>query len=74
MNRIEHRKPGKVWFGYVLALGLIALVVAAAGCGPRAVRGGPGTGNRNLDEPAMSVGLDREDLEDLLRFLLGESE
>jgi penicillin-binding protein activator len=38
-------------------------VIVISGCGPRAVRGGPGTGRRDLDEPAMSVGLDREDIE-----------
>jgi hypothetical protein len=44
-------------------LSLVALVAAVSGCGPKAVRGGPGTSNRDLDEPAMSVVLDREDLE-----------
>ena len=63
MNCVETRNPRKVRFGYVLALGLAALVAAASGCGPKAVRGGPGTGNAKLDQPAMSVGLDREDLE-----------
>jgi PBP1b-binding outer membrane lipoprotein LpoB len=42
---------------------LAALVAAGSGCGPKAVRGGPGTKNRALDEPAMSIGLDRDDLE-----------
>ncbi len=63
MSCIETRNPWEVLFGYVLTLGLIALAAAASGCGPKAVRGGPGTGNAKLDQPAMSVGLDREDLE-----------
>jgi hypothetical protein len=63
MSCVETRNPRRVRLGYVLALGSVVLVTAASGCGPKAVRGGPGTSNRNLDEPAMSVGLDREDLE-----------
>jgi len=63
MNSVKCRNQRKVWLEYVLVLGLIALVATASGCGPKAVRGGPGTSHRNLDEPAMSVGLDREDLE-----------
>jgi hypothetical protein len=63
MGRTEHRDVRGVWFGFVLALGLIALIAAASGCGPKALRGGPGTSHRELDEPAMSIGLDREDIE-----------
>ncbi len=63
MSCVEARNPRTIWSGQVLALGLVALVTAASGCGPTAVRGGPGTGNAKLDQPAMSVGLDREDLE-----------
>ena len=46
-------------------LGLVSLVsfVTVTGCGPEAVRGGPGTSNPELDQPPMSVGLDREDIE-----------
>jgi hypothetical protein len=33
-----------------------------AGCAARAMRGGPGTGRPDLDQPAMSVTLDREDI------------
>ena len=50
---------------------LIPAVLTAAlvaGCaGPTAVRGGPGTENPNLDEAAMSTGLDRKDLEYLMQ-------
>ena len=63
MSSVKCRNLRRVWLGYVLVLGLAALLVAASGCGPKAVRGGPGTGNPKLDQPAMSVGLDREDLE-----------
>ena len=42
-------------------------LTAAAGCRPKAVRGGDGTENPNLDNAAMSTGLDRVDLEDLMK-------
>jgi len=63
MSHIETRNPREVWLKYGLALGMVVLVAAASGCGPKAVRGGPGTDNQKLDKPAMSVGLDREDLD-----------
>ncbi|MEM7154218.1 MAG: penicillin-binding protein activator LpoB [Myxococcota bacterium] len=47
----------------VVALSLSAL----AGCKPKAIRGGEGTENPNFDEGAMSTGLDRRDLEDLMK-------
>lgn len=51
-----------------LALGAFALSLAAAsGCQPKAVRGGEGTDNPGLDNAAMSTGLDRVDLEDLMK-------
>ncbi len=43
-------------------LALIALLATALGCAPRAMRGGDGTDNPNMDQPAMSTGLDREDI------------
>ena len=52
------------------SLSLVALALAlttAAGCRPKAVRGGDGTENPNLDNAAMSTGLDRVDLEDLMK-------
>lgn len=36
--------------------------IGTLGCKPKAVRGGPGTDNPNLDEGAMGTGLDREDI------------
>lgn len=50
---------------------LLPLVIAGllvAGCsGPRAVRGGHGTDNPHLDREAMSTGLDKVDLDYLLK-------
>lgn len=45
--------------GVALVLGTF---VAAAGCAPQAMRGGPGTENPELDRPAMSTTLDRDDI------------
>ena len=45
--------------------------LAVAGCGPKAVRGGPGTENPNLDEGAMSTTLDRVDIDYLVDENLG---
>lgn len=46
-------------FGVILLAGSLAV---AAGCAPQAMRGGPGTANPELDRPAMSVTLDRDDI------------
>ena len=46
-----------------LCLVLLAGSLAGSlGCKPKAVRGGPGTDNPNLDSGAMGTGLDREDI------------
>jgi penicillin-binding protein activator len=37
-------------------------LLALSGCAPRAIRGGEGTANPDLDRPAMSVTLDRDDI------------
>jgi PBP1b-binding outer membrane lipoprotein LpoB len=39
-----------------------SLAMGALGCAPRAMRGGEGTANPDLDAPALSVTLDREDI------------
>jgi PBP1b-binding outer membrane lipoprotein LpoB len=44
------------------ALAVIALVSFVPGCAPQASRGGAGTARPEMDEPAMGVGLDREDI------------
>jgi uncharacterized protein (TIGR02722 family) len=52
-------------------LALSALTVsltATAGCKPKAIRGGPGTANPNLDAGAMSTTLDRRDLQELMQM------
>jgi len=56
-----------------LALAALALSLAAASaCQPKAVRGGEGTDNPGLDNAAMSTGLDRVDLEDLMKKNMAE--
>ena len=48
---------------------LLASFVLSSGCkGPEAVRGGEGTDNPELDDPAMGVGLDKNDLD----YMVGE--
>lgn len=44
---------------------LVALALPA--CKPKAIRGGEGTENPDLDDAAMSTGLDRKDLDDLMK-------
>ncbi len=57
----------------VLVLGLVA-ALTLAGCAARAVRGGEGTAHPDLDRPAMSVTLDREDIAYLVSDYLGRLE
>ncbi len=45
------------------------LFLFGTACAPRAIRGGPGTDNPAMDEAAMSVLLDRADIE----YLVGEN-
>lgn len=51
----------------ILAMAVAGSLLGAGCAGPTAVRGGPGTENPNLDEAAMSTGLDRKDLEWLMQ-------
>jgi hypothetical protein len=46
----------------VLALALAGFLAAGPGCAARAVRGGEGTAHPDLDRPALSVKLDRDDI------------
>jgi len=46
----------------LLGLGLAGLVAVQSGCAATAMRGGEGTANPDLDRPAMSVTLDRDDI------------
>lgn len=45
----------------------LAMPVVLGGCKPKAIRGGEGTENPDLDEGAMGTGLDRKDLADLMK-------
>lgn len=45
-----------------LAAGVGLLSIFALACAPQAIRGGEGTANPDLDVPALSVKLDREDI------------
>ena len=54
-HRLAARRRG------ALVLFAAALFVSA-GCAPRAMRGGEGTDNPDLDRPALSVTLDRDDI------------
>ena len=45
----------------------VALCAVSVGCKPKAIRGGEGTENPNLDNAAMSTGLDKVDLQDLMK-------
>lgn len=49
-----------------LSLLLLATMATSLGCKPKAVRGGPGTDNPNLDDGAMSTTLDRVDIDYLV--------
>lgn len=51
-------------------IALLAVAGTGAGCKPKAVRGGPGTENPNLDQGAMSTTLDRRDLQELMQMNL----
>ena len=48
--------------GRLLALCLAGVVAVQSGCAATAMRGGEGTANPDLDRPAMSVTLDRDDI------------
>ncbi|MBL9104674.1 MAG: penicillin-binding protein activator LpoB [Myxococcales bacterium] len=61
MNRLRTLAP---------LIALLAVAGTGAGCKPKAVRGGPGTENPNLDQGAMSTTLDRRDLQELMQMNL----
>ncbi|MBK6919687.1 MAG: penicillin-binding protein activator LpoB [Deltaproteobacteria bacterium] len=50
-----------------LLLSSLLLPTLVGGCKTKAIRGGEGTENPDLDEGAMSTGLDRKDLDDLMK-------
>jgi hypothetical protein len=57
---VTHRSPRASH--PAVALTALALVVLATSCAPQATRGGAGTARPEMDEPALGVGLDREDI------------
>jgi penicillin-binding protein activator len=59
---------------YVLPLVTLAAFVTAQGCAPQAMRGGEGTANPDLDRPALSVTLDRDDITYLVSDYLSRLE
>lgn len=59
----------------VLSVAFVALLGASlAGCVAQASRGGPGTDRPNMDRPAMSVTLDRDDITFLVADYLANLE
>ena len=50
------------------------VLIAGSGCVPRAMRGGEGADNPDLDRPAMSVALDRDDITYLVEDYLARLE
>ena len=48
--------------GVAAVLVAVSLASLSAGCAPRATRGGVGTEDPDMDRPAMSVTLDRDDI------------
>lgn len=46
----------------LIGAAIALFLLFSAGCTPRAMRGGPGTAMPELDRPAMSVQLDRDDI------------
>ncbi len=63
---MTNRNLQQAGFVPALSLVLVAAAVTLSGCGPKAMRGGPGTDNPQLDNPAMSVTLDHADIEYLV--------
>jgi len=56
MSGLRRAAVGCLW------LGLAASFLVQAGCAASAMRGGEGTENPDMDRPAMSVTLDRDDI------------
>lgn len=67
---MTHSSPSNNIFrktGLATVLGIATLACTASACkGPQAVRGGDGTANPDLDDAAMSTGLDRADVQYLV--------
>ena len=50
----------------LLELAAILAAITSLACAPRAIRGGEGTANPNMDQPAMSTMLDKADIDYLV--------
>ena len=61
-NSSRSATMGKLFL--MMTAGVVLLLMA--GCGPEAKRGGPGTDNLEIDDPAMSLKLDRVDIQYLV--------
>jgi penicillin-binding protein activator len=60
---MRRRDQGRARVGRrLLALGAAGLLATQSGCAATAMRGGEGTANPQLDRPAFSVTLDRDDI------------
>jgi len=67
-SRVRRRRGSR---SFVAALGLLVLAgPVLSGCVTQAMRGGEGTANPDLDAPALSVKLDREDINYLVKDYL----
>lgn len=69
----------KTTFRSIAAAAAVAMLVTStaatlSGCVAQASRGGPGTENPDMDRPAMSVTLDRDDITYLVNDYLGRLE
>jgi len=53
----------------VFTLAIILFTLVSLACAPRAMRGGDGTANPNMDAPAMSTTLDKADID----YLVGKN-
>ena len=66
MTRLTSARALAAWAG--------CLSIATLACAPQAIRGGEGTANPDLDAPALSVKLDREDINYLVADYLAALE
>jgi curli biogenesis system outer membrane secretion channel CsgG len=74
MSRADRTLLGTGAIRRALTVTLLPALVALSACAPRAMRGGEGTENPNLDRPAMSVTLDRDDITYLVSDYLSRLE
>jgi len=56
------KQGGKTVNRFLVTISLLIALTASLACAPRAMRGGAGTENPNMDRAAMSTTLDRDDI------------